>query len=269
MEQTMLNKLFAEFGNAKPKKNLLFKKQPKTNSFSELSELILNPLKQNLKKDILTRANKLAEQVSLSDTVFKVASYLKKLKIEPNALFEFNNNYYNRLNKQGHSERVLFYCLAIAASLNLPAEDVFVLTQASKFHDIGRNIPESDLMHGQKSAGMVKLYQLTTFEQLKDYNAMLSVIDAHSAYDKNIEGVLNKYDITLPEYNRVKNLCFVLKDAEALDKVRFFADSAINTERMLKSTLLKNKFSKQMVGMAFELNEYYSKHAKEMNLPNF
>lgn len=269
MQQTLLNQLFSEFGSIKPKKNLLFKKQPKTNSFAELSELILNPLKQNLKKDILTRANKLADQVSLSDTVFKVATYLKKLKIEPTDLFDFNNSYYNHLNKQGHSERVLFYCLTIASYLNLPAIDVLVLVQASKFHDIGRNITETDLMHGQKSAGLVKLYQLTTFEQVKDYNAMLAVIDAHSAYDKNIEGVLNKYDITLNEYNRVKNLCFVLKDAEALDKVRFFAESAINTERMLKSNLLKNKCSKQMVGLAFELNEYFNKHAKELNLPNY
>lgn len=261
MENSVIAKVFSQFGNTKPKKSGLFsKRKPRQQPdvLQELSELIISPLKANLKKDILTRANKLAEQISLDDAVYEIKEYFKKNKWELNSVFNFNSAFYNNLNKQSHCERVMFYCLFIAVREKLSVNDFMVLVDGAKLHDIGRNMPDTDLLHGQKSAGLIKFYNLVNYNDVKDYNALLAIVDAHSAYDKNIEGVLNKYDIELGEYDRVKQLCHILKDAEALDKVRFFNESAINTERMIKSNLLKTKTAKSMVSLAFELNEFYN-----------
>lgn len=262
MESAVLKKLFHTMGNQKPKKNFWFKEKEKVNRLEELSAMIKNPLKQNLKKDVLVRANKLAEQIDLAEAVYDVNMYFKKNKYDLNNLLDFNKTYYNHLNKQPHSERVMFYVLYIGILQKLPVEDLVVLCDAAKLHDIGRNTIETDLMHGQKGVGVIKFYKLASYPQERDYNALLAVIDAHSAYDKNIEGVLNKYDIELSEYDRVKNLCFILKDAEALDKVRFFNENAVNTERMLKSNQLKTKQAKSMVKLAFSLNEFYLENTK-------
>lgn len=258
-----LNKLFLETVYQKPKRSLFYKKPKYPNkTLQELNEMILSPLKLNIKKDILQRANKLAPQITLTDAVLTIKNYFKKNKLNLEQLLNFNSSYYNNLNKQSHSERVLVYILYLSVMHKLSANDIVVLTDAAKLHDIGRNTPDSDLLHGQKSVGIIKFYHLIEYPSQSDYNALLAVIDAHSAYDKNIEGVLNKYDIALNQYDRVKQLCFLLKDAEALDKVRFFTDSAVNTERMLKTNLLKTTIAKQMVGMAFELNDYYVKNLK-------
>lgn len=257
MESTTLTKLFSTYGKQKPKQNRLFVKKPKVNQLEELSALIKNPLKQNLKKDVLVRAKKQANQLLLPESVHDIATYFKKNKIDIAPILDFNPNYYNQLNKQEHSERVLFYALYIGILQKLPIVDLVVLTESAKLHDIGRNTIEKDLMHGQKGVGVIKFYNLVSNLEGKDYNALLSVVDAHSAYDKNIEGILNKYDINLQEYERVKNLCYILKDAEALDKVRFFNENAINTERMLKSNQLKTKQAKSMVNIAFALNDFY------------
>lgn len=257
MQSTTLIKLFLEKGKAKPKSGFLFGKQKPKNNLNDIGELLLNPLKVNLKKDVLTRAEKLAPQISLGDAVYKVATFFSKNNLNVQHLFEFNENLYGPLNKQDHSERVLFYAVYIAISEKLNANDVLILADAAKLHDIGRNTYETDLLHGQKSANLIRYYNLINYQNQDDYAALLSVIDAHSAYDKNIEGVLNKYEVSLSNYEKVKKMCSILKDAEALDKIRFFQDSAINTERMLKSNLLKTYTAKQMVSLAFELNEFY------------
>lgn len=264
MSKKILNALFKQHGNAKPKRSLFYKQRPvPRRALDELNELILSPLKNNIKKDILARAQKQAPQTPLSDAIYFVNTYVKKNKLNLENLLTFNSSYYNLLNKEAHSHRVLFYVMFLCVIEGINVNDFIIMCDAAKLHDLGRNTPGTDLMHGQKSVGLIKFYNLINYENTDDYNALLAVIDAHSAYDKNIEGVLNKYDIPLSHYERVKKMCYILKDAEALDKVRFFNDSAINTERMLKTNLLKNKTAKKMVALAFELNEHYVIKIKE------
>ena len=259
MDTSLITKLLLQFGKHKPNQNN--KSKSSSNKYLDaLSELLLNPLKLNLKKDILSRAEKVAPQLSLHEGVYKMVAFLKKYNIHLNDFLKFDANHYGKFNKQSHSERVLVYATIIAINEKINLSDFEVVIDACKLHDISRNTIETDLLHGQKSVGIIKLYNLVPHIPKSQQNVLYAMVDAHSAYDKNIEGVLNKYDIPLNEYERVRQLCYILKDAEALDKVRFFNDSAINTERMLKSNQLKTQTAKQLVSFAFELNDYYNKN---------
>lgn len=256
-EHSLIVNVLVQFNKKKAKGNLANKRDGK--SLKALSEMITNPLKQNLKNDILSRASKLATQVSLSEVVFKMVAHFKKINYSLEDFVNFNDSYYNKYNKLTHSERVLIYAASIGIGEKISKEDLSLIIEAAKLHDLGRvsNLP--DPLHGQKSVGLIKKFNLLQQDNDK-LNVIFAIIDAHSAYDKNIEATLNKYDIPLKEYSRVRKLCYILKDAEALDKVRFFEESIITEDKTLKPHLLKTTSAKQLVSAAFELLDFYVKN---------
>lgn len=257
-EHSLIVNVLVQF-NKKKSKGGLFNKKGNQN-LQALSEMITNPLKQNLKSDILTRAGKIASQVSLSEAVVKIITHLKKINYTLEDFVAFNNSYYNKYNKRTHNERVLLYATYIAIGERVSNEDLKIITDAAKLHDLGRVNNLTEPLHGQKSVSLIKKHNLVEKEKAQ-LNIMYAIIDAHSAYDKNIEAILNKYEIPLNQYSRVRKLCYILKDAEALDKVRFFEESTITEEKILKPHLLKTLSAKQLVTAAFELVDFYSKNA--------
>lgn len=250
MEQNILLTLLQK-NIKKPGKTAKTKTSKKLNT-----EMLLNPLRLNVKNDILTSAKKAAPQTSESEVMFTVSSYLKKNNITLEDFATLNPDYYSMHNPMDHSQRVLLYAAYIAIIEKIPLKHFNVLVNAAKLHDIGRNSDKTDLLHGHKGASIIKKYNLVDLEKPL-FNILLTLVDSHSAYDKNIEGVMFKHEIELKDYPAVKKLCNIIKDAEALDKVRFIDEQIVNVNKILKVNQLKLKTSKQLVTLAFDMLEHY------------
>lgn len=254
-----LVKLLIEFGKRKKRKGSKnTNNQPKV--FDSLTDVINNPLKANLKSDILTTATKKIKQISLEDGILEIVMSLEKHNIPLNTILEYNNSLYSNYFKQDHAERVVLLSTLISLQEKIDPEHIKLLVFASKHHDIGRNSTSQDYSHGKASVDILKKHNILNHLNEKEQNIVYAIIEAHSELDKDIESVLHKHGITLKEFEYAKKLCCILKDAEALDKIRMFADKNFVANRMLKTQLLKTSSSKKLINFVFQLNDYYFKN---------
>lgn len=254
-----LVKLLIEFG--KRKKRIGAKgtaNQPKV--FDSLTDAINNPLKANLKNDILTFGTKKIKQIELEDGVLEIIKGLEKSNIELQTILEFNSGLYSNNFKQDHAERVVLLSTLISLLEKIEPKHIKLLIYASKYHDIGRINTDQHYSHGKLSVDLLKKHNILNHLNEKEANVVYAIIEAHSEQDKEIESVLHKYGITIKEFAYAKKLCSILKDAEALDKVRMFSNKNFVANRMLKTQLLKMPSSKKLINLVFQLNDYYYKN---------
>ena len=118
---------------------------------------------------------------------------------------------------QLHSARVLFLALAIIQSGKIklsPMERTQLLT-AIVFHDIGRADDGVDDGHGKASR---QIYETRVGKSLDP--AVSFLIEYHCLDDKLAEEYLKSTD-TIRAKKRTRLLYQILKDADALDRVRF------------------------------------------------
>ena len=112
-----------------------------------------------------------------------------------------------------HSARVLFLACAIvqAGKLKLTVAELKQLSQAIVYHDIGRNNDAEDDGHGLTSRQI--------YEESR-HNAVTSfLIEFHCWNDEDAYHHLQTSDIKAEQ--RAWLLYRILKDADALDRVRF------------------------------------------------
>lgn len=138
-----------------------------------------------------------------------------------------------------HSARVLFLALAIvqAGNIELTAQELESLCRACAWHDVGRTNDCVDPSHGKKSKNIfVKEYP-------NDKVAAFA-ITYHSIDDETAEQDLYLYGkMTASQKKSAKLIYTILKDADALDRVRFGL-------RDLDVNFLRLDISKRMVAVA-------------------
>lgn len=112
-----------------------------------------------------------------------------------------------------HSKRVLYLALIIAESLNLTEDEYKILSLACCYHDIGRIRDGKDPEHGELSRQKVISLNLLDQHDLNpnDQDLVLKLIQTHSLSDSEFDG-----------QGRELLLYQALKDADALDRVRFW-----------------------------------------------
>ena len=156
-----------------------------------------------------------------------------------------------------HNERVALLACIIGTNKDLPVEerlsneDLRLVLAAALYHDIGRGFRSGN--HGLRSAIYI--------ERNKDYifpsrnytdeqvNIIQALCDGHSVDDELSETVAKKYGIQ--DITRFTRLLSVLKDADALDRVR---NRKYGT---LKMSYLRSDVAKSHVEFAKEvLREY-------------
>ncbi|MBP5607650.1 MAG: HD domain-containing protein [Lachnospiraceae bacterium] len=125
--------------------------------------------------------------------------------------------YKSRIHGKTHIERVCFHALILANKLDLSAEDTKLLLTASAYHDIGRKNEFVDAEHGLRAANMVDRYVGYDGDDLKILKA---AIEAHSRSDSLMRDVIDKYGVA--DVERALMITQVLKDADALDRVRIY-----------------------------------------------
>ncbi len=145
-----------------------------------------------------------------------------------------------------HNERVAIYVFILSVLNKLSKEDFKILLEAAKYHDCGRTNDEEDSIHGYRSSLII---DKNINDLNKDDKEILKVICiTHALADKSFKKVVKKYKIK--NISRCKKLFEILKDSDALDRVRLDYDN-------LDIKYLRNKYSKSLVLMSYDLYNNY------------
>lgn len=113
----------------------------------------------------------------------------------------------------GHTKRVLMLASMIAESENLSKTEQKALFDATLYHDTGRIDDSANENHGKASYFQYFLEN--------DADAVVEfLIIYHCIHDEIAKMYCEEHDFTLPK-ERVWLLYEILKDADALDRVRF------------------------------------------------
>ena len=148
-----------------------------------------------------------------------------------------------------HNERVAFLATAIGIHEGLSENEMKVLVNAALYHDIGRASAKGK-EHGVESARIIANNRNELAKGLDDKEVALLefLCSIHSNPDEEMGNLAKKYNV---EINIAKKIMNVLKDADALDRVRLPRYGKINTE------LLRLDYSKSLVQTSKELLHSY------------
>lgn len=175
--------------------------------------------------------------------------------------------YQSPIHGKFHSEKVLLFTYLLAIKYNYSPEEIKILSDAAMYHDMGRRSDINDTLHGFVSANLFA--QQRIFDEFyKDPNHLKlvqAIMDAHSfrkgRTDASLEIVYynNGLDETDIPFERFKEMAHIIMDADALDRKRFSDQSPA----ALNADFLHFPESKEMVGLAEEINEAYRTLSQE------
>lgn len=150
--------------------------------------------------------------IALKQTIFNkfhvTNPYRKAINsIQPNVAFMkyFNhNNYHDSL----HLYRVMMLCGVLCYIKSIPIEMTNVLLFSALYHDIGRNVKNRKKRHGEISWNIISSYANEIFSE-ESIKIIEYLIITHCIDDEHL-------DISI-----CNNLLYILKDADAIDRLRF------------------------------------------------
>ena len=142
--------------------------------------------------------------------------------------FEHDDNEHGKL----HSLRVLLNALTLGKLKGLSDYDLQVLAMASIYHDIGRTNNKIDNLHGLRSR---EIFEHSDFGE----NEIIKFLIEYHCIDDEVALKVLK-DSNIADKVKTKKLFSILKDADALDRLRFGL-------RELDFTYLRNKESTRMI----------------------
>lgn len=204
------------------------------------------------------------KQLDINDimTDFKGKGLLGRYESEIRDLY--NKNLYNidiPEHNIDHVERVLFYSMYMGEELGLTPQQMNLLIEAAKYHDSGRINLQTDTNHAENSA-IKALEDLNGKYDSKNLNSIAAIIEYHESGDNinDINRIFGKYNIGPEEVNDVYKIATILKDADALDRVRF--------PNSLKTEYLRNELSKRLVKSSYQIQELRAHKALESDFLN-
>ena len=131
--------------------------------------------------------------------------------------------YSSWLHGQGHIERVIMLGALIAMGEGFSMADTRLALFACSYHDIGRSNDRRDDFHGTVSAerivsrGLVNIIPGVTDAQIA---LLQAAIATHSMHDSSLEENMDKYGVPEQERERCRRICWCLKDADNMDRIR-------------------------------------------------
>lgn len=127
-----------------------------------------------------------------------------------------NKMYFSDVHGLSHTLRSSLFVLLISTIEDLTEYEFNLLLISIIYHDIGRENDIDDKMHGSNSAKKLKFLE----DELDktDLNIIKIIITCHSLEDVECGNIINLKNIN--NENLIKKLLFIIKDADALDRVR-------------------------------------------------
>ena len=159
--------------------------------------------------------------------------------------------YKSFLHGQGHIERVIMLGALIAMGEGFSMEDTRLALFCCSYHDIGRSNDRRDDFHGTASADMIVsrgLVDIITGISQDEIAILQAAIATHSMHDSSLEDNQRKYGVKPEDYERCRRICWCLKDADNMDRVRL---------NDLDPAYLRHESSKAMVDTCWYLLNNY------------
>lgn len=194
--------------------------------------------------------------------IISILDDIKKKYLYPN---DFHGLY--------HSQKVCFFAYLIGLHEGLLPDEMKILLDAAKYHDIGRAADKDNRdERGYSSVRKIdKLIEdgIIKYDNPLDIYYLKAVIEAGTRKDKNDLSVYQNWLFELLsnleednlddelDYSKFKRLTTILKDADTLDVFRFK-----NSEDIFNQSILRLDYSKNLVPKAKEINDFY----KEVNI---
>ncbi len=147
-----------------------------------------------------------------------------------------------------HNERVAIFAMAMGIMQKLKDEELRTILQAAKYHDTGRKNDEEDHMHGVRSAMIIEREHLDGELPEDNKRILKAIVTGHSEDDKMFDHAARSFKVQ--DVDLCKKLFEILKDADALDRVRLGEDE-------LDTNYLRTYEAKRMVPAAYELFHNY------------
>ncbi len=158
-----------------------------------------------------------------------------------------------------HNERVALLACYIGIKEDLNNEELRLILEAAKYHDIGRGFEGN---HGQVSTLLIDRNRDYIFPNLNDdeINIIKALCHGHSVDDKKYEEIARLYGIE--NFEQFKKLLNIVKDADALDRVR------LPKFGQLDEKYLRTEISKEMIDSSKELYRKYREIQQELENDN-
>ena len=222
---------------------------------SVISNVDENVMQFNL-EDVNRLDESIIEQQLSSSDVINLLNSTNLLSLLTRYENEVNDELINasfKVHGSRHIKNVILYTALISSSLNLSHDDILLLMDAAKYHDIGR---KSDGVERHSEAGSkIAVDLLKDKYSEEDLNVLKTVIEYHELGDYEYSYFYNlceKNNVPSHLVEKVKLLGTILKDADALDRTRFINNARLNIN------YLNNKEALRFVKFASCLQETYA-----------
>lgn len=180
--------------------------------------------------------------------------------------------------KLGHIQKVLLFSQIIAQNENIDKDLIKILLVSAAFHDCGRIKDRDNGAHGLESAKIAGEYFRQNVNNLygivnNEIGMIQSAIEYHVIEEHTpgqideirLKEICNKYGVSTDEYEKVKQISAILKDADALDRTRFVSGSDLNPS-FLRTSIAKKK---DMIEFAKKINNEFARQVINVNYPVF
>ena len=158
-----------------------------------------------------------------------------------------------------HNERVALLSCYIGIQEGLDTEELKLVLEAAKYHDIGRGYEGN---HGKYSTIIIDRNKEYIFPDLNDneINIIKALCHGHSVDDSRYEEIAKMYNII--NIDQFKKLLNIVKDADALDRVR------LPRFGKLDEKYLRTETAHEMIELAENLYREYRNIQQEIPSEN-
>lgn len=176
--------------------------------------------------------------------------------------------------KIGHIQRVLLFSQIIAQNENFEKNRINILLTAVAFHDCGRKKDRDNGEHGVSSAKIVGEFFRKNINnpygiKSNEVGIVQVPIEYHVVVDeipgqvdrKKLEEMCNKYNVRKEDFEVVIQIAEILKDADALDRMRFVSGNNLDSRFLRTSTAKKQS----MIDFSKKINEEYANQIINVN----
>lgn len=215
----------------------------------------------------ISKLSGIGAQIPIDDSALSQELKSVDLTQIENEIKSINNSEFyqgeNPSHNLGHIERVTVLADMIGKKEFVNDKNSqFLLRLAAEFHDSGRTIDDKEIRHGYAGADQVETLLSENVKNGKMTEDDLHIVQFAVAYhddniynDEELKRKANRYKVREEDFDKAKKIAFCLKDADALDRVRFHRKS-----ETLDPNRLTTRTAYDLVGTAKQLYEEYQKY---------
>lgn len=205
------------------------------------------------------------EQLELKDELEKITTgEIGKFFRRKNQQIDKTNIIQRGIHGIHHNDRVAMLSMMIARNEGILEGDTDhrtkdILLMAAYEHDIGRKVGKITFNigpHAKRSARKLRKIDVKYLNGQpyteEDKNILRAVVEAHEGKDEAMDQICKKYHISEENWKYTKTLMTILKDADALDRVRLDYNTGIVITD-LNPKYLRTNTAKRLLNASYQL----------------